>query len=38
MAEMVSQSIVDNRNAEVSWFSILEDDAHDKNDTENAIK
>jgi hypothetical protein len=25
MAEMVSQSIVDNRNADVSWFSILED-------------
>jgi hypothetical protein len=38
MAEMVSQSIVDNRNADVSWFSILEDDAHDNNDTENAIK
>jgi hypothetical protein len=36
MAEMVSQSIVtDIRNADVSWFSILENGAHNKNDTEN---
>lgn len=36
MAEMVSQSIVDDiRNADVPWFSILEDGTHDKNNREN---